>query len=267
VIAGLIWSPFTNTTVRAAYTRSLGGVSLEQSVQLEPSQIAGFVQTFRSLIPESVKGSVSVPRHETFGLALDQKFPNGTYVGLNGEWLESEATREVGVFRSFQAQSVPSTTEERLDFRERTLQVTLNQLVGEEWSFGLRYRFGNADLADVFTEVPVSARTREFVRREAVEATLHQVHLAATWNSPSGFFAQGDCVFSSQSNKGYDPDRPGDQFWQSNLFLGYRFPRRRAEVSLGLLNITDQDYQLNPLNLTAELPRERTLALRLRFAF
>jgi outer membrane receptor protein involved in Fe transport len=48
---------------------------------------------------------------------------------------------------------------------------------------------------------------------------------------------------------------------------GYRFARRRVEVRLALLNITDQDYRLNPLNLTTELPRDRTLAASVRFSF
>jgi hypothetical protein len=38
-------------------------------------------------------------------------------------------------------------------------------------------------------------------------------------------------------------------------------------MRVGLLNITDQDYRLNPLNLYRELPRERTLAASLKFNF
>ena len=43
--AGLIWTPLDKTTVRFAYTRSLAGASLDQSYQMEPSQVAGFVQS------------------------------------------------------------------------------------------------------------------------------------------------------------------------------------------------------------------------------
>ena len=52
-----------------------------------------------------------------------------------------------------------------------------------------------------------------------------------------------------------------------NAFVGYRFLHRKAELTLGLLNITDQNYNLNPLNLYDELPRSRTLALRLQLSF
>ena len=59
----------------------------------------------------------------------------------------------------------------------------------------------------------------------------------------------------------------GDSFWQHHFFVGYRFPRRLAEIRLGLLNLTGRDYLLNPLNLHAELPRERTLTASLKLNF
>ncbi|MCI0747684.1 MAG: TonB-dependent receptor [Verrucomicrobia subdivision 3 bacterium] len=266
--AGLIWTPTASTTIRAAYARSLGGVSIDQSFQLEPSQVAGFVQTYRSLIPESVRGQAAATRYDSLGLAWDQKFPSRTYVGVSGEWLESKATRQEGVFLVFnQPPEIPSTTPQKLEFQEKTLRLMLNQLVGEEWAFGAGYRLSHADLEDTFTSVGDVSTFGGFARRQHEEATLHQVYLLATWNSPSGFFARFDSVFSSQDNDGYSPERPGDDFWQFHLFAGYRFAQRRAELSAGVLNLTDQDYRLNPLNLTPELPRERTLALRVRFAF
>ena len=96
---------------------------------------------------------------------------------------------------------------------------------------------------------------------------MNQLHLSAIYNHPSGFFGGASAIWSVQSNQGYTPDRPGDNFWQFNLEAGWRFLRRRVEARIALLNLTDQDYRLNPLNLTAELPRERELVLSLRFNF
>src|SRR4030095_652555 len=42
--AGLVFTPRRDTTVRTGYARGLGGVSLDQSYRLEPSQVAGFNQ-------------------------------------------------------------------------------------------------------------------------------------------------------------------------------------------------------------------------------
>ena len=93
------------------------------------------------------------------------------------------------------------------------------------------------------------------------------MNLFVIYNLPSGFFSQFQSVWSVQSNAGYSPDQPGDDFWQFNLFVGYRFPRRYVEVSVGVLNITDRDYRLNPLTLYAELPRERTAVVSVKINF
>jgi outer membrane receptor for monomeric catechols len=58
-----------------------------------------------------------------------------------------------------------------------------------------------------------------------------------------------------------------DDFWQFNVSVGYRFHRNLAEISLGILNLTDTNYTLNPLNLYQELPRERTLLVRAKLNF
>ena len=50
-------------------------------------------------------------------------------------------------------------------------------------------------------------------------------------------------------------------------YAGYRFRRNFGDITLGFLNMTDQDYQLNPLNYYNELPRERTLVARVRLNF
>jgi outer membrane receptor protein involved in Fe transport len=97
--AGLIWTPLDDTTFRFAYTRSLGGASLDQSYQLEPSQVAGFVQSFRSIIPESIAGANAGAEFETYNLSLEQKFRTGTYLGISGEILNSTVHRVDGAFQ------------------------------------------------------------------------------------------------------------------------------------------------------------------------
>jgi hypothetical protein len=272
--AGLIWTPARNATVRAAYFRGLGGVSLDQSVRLEPSQVAGFNQAYRSLIPEAVAGANAAPTFETWALSLEQKFGRGTFVGFSGELLSSEVDRTVGVVESAAPFGGPASqfstqgTSERLDFHEKSLALTVNQLLGDDWSLGARYRISRAELDDRFPDIPAGATLNGgFQTQRSVEATLHQLHLFALFNHPSGFFARAGAIWTMQSNRGYTPELPGDNFWQFNLEAGFRFARRRAEARLGLLNLTDQDYRLNPLNLTQELPRERTLAVSLQLNF
>ena len=51
------------------------------------------------------------------------------------------------------------------------------------------------------------------------------------------------------------------------MFGGFRFAQRRVELMVGGLNLTDQDYRLNPLNPYFELPRDRVFYARLRLDF
>ncbi len=273
--AGIILTPWKNGTIRGAYSRSLGGVSFDQSFQLEPSQIAGFAQTYRSIIPEAVSGANAGAKFDVAGLALDQKFASGTYAGISGEWLKSDVSRHFGVYDDDSTNVLntppyifPSGTPQQLKYHERSLTITLNQLIGDEWSLGARYRLSRAELEDRFVDIPLSTPVPPgFSPQNHVNATLHQLNLYGIYTHASGFFAQGDANWYLQDNHGYSSPLPGDDFWQVNAFVGYRFPKRRAEVRLGVLNINDRDYRLNPLNLTTELPRTRTLVAGFKFHF
>jgi tetratricopeptide (TPR) repeat protein len=262
--AGFIWTPARDTMVRFAYTRSLGGVSFDQSVRLEPSQVAGFNQAFRSLIPESVGGSIAGEKFETFALAGEQKLGSGTYLGVEGNWLNSEANPLVGFVDvelnpvTMNLDYLPSGIRKELNYEEKNLIVTVNQLLGDCWSLGARYQFSKAEFED---RRPATGSHVNY------DSTLNQLNLFARFNHPCGLFARVEGNWYLQSNDGYDPAEPGDNFWQVNLFGGYRFWHRHAQIQLGVLNVTDQDYRLEPLNLYTELPRQRTLAVNFQFTF
>ena len=268
---GVIWNPIGDLVFRGAYAESLGGVSFDESVQLEPNQVAGFNQVFRSIISESVVGSVAAPEYETAGLMAEYKFGTGTYAGIQATLLKSEVEREIGTFDAFIAGGiinppiVASSTPQRLDYEEQNLAVSLNQLVGNEWSFGARYQLTFSDLETTFREVPEAILPDLADSRQ--KATLHQGQLFGLYHHSCGFFARVDGNWYQQSNVGYRPDIPGDELFQLNAYVGYRFRRNFGDVTLGFLNITDEDYRLNPLNYYNELPRERTMLVRVRFNF
>jgi Flp pilus assembly protein TadD len=267
--AGLIFTPLEGTTLRFAYACSLAGASLDQSYQLEPSQVAGFIQSYRSLIPESVVGPVPGAKFETYAFSLEQKFSTGTYLGVSGDLLYSDASPTVGTFDyTFLVTPfpVPSGLHENLNYREQSLLFTANQLLGKNWALGARYRISDAMLNSSYALTNGIAASN-FLTSQHSEAILNQVDLIAVYNHPCGFFAQSDAHWYVQNNIDEASTEPGDNFWQLNAFAGYRFLQRRAELTLGLLNITDQNYNLNPLNLYNELPRSRTLALSLQINF
>jgi outer membrane receptor for monomeric catechols len=269
--AGLLYTPLKDTRLRAMYSQSLGGVFFDNSVRLEPTQISGFNQAFRSAIPESVVGLVPGTRFEAWGVGLDQVVrKTRSYLTVEGQFLNSDASRTVGVLVNSDINNpvldTASSTHQTLDYREQALIVAFNQLLFDEWALGARYKMTHADLDGHFGALPTTLADAAGLNQD-VSATLHQLDLYAIFNHRCGFFARFDAIWSQQSNVGYSPDIPGDDFWQYNVAVGYRFLQRRAEVRLALLNISDRDYRLNPLTLYNELPRERTLTAGLKFYF
>ena len=124
---------------------------------------------------------------------------------------------------------------------------------------------------DNFPDVPVTSPLlgidNAVVPTQRTWGVLQELSLSATYNHPCGFFAQGEADWYHQHNSGYTSPEPGDYFWQLNAYVGYRFLHRHGQVTLGLLNITDQNYSLNPLNLYNEMPRTRTLLVSLQLNF
>jgi outer membrane receptor protein involved in Fe transport len=113
---------------------------------------------------------------------------------------------------------------------------------------------------------------------------LHELSLILLYNHPSGFFARAEANWYHQGNHDYsaepvlspassskvltiDTGLPGDSFWQLNVLAGYRFARNQCELSVGILNLNNQDYRLSPLDPYEELPRTRTFFARCRLSF
>ena len=259
--AGLVWSPASLVTLRGAYTRSLGGVSADESYRLEQAQVAGFPQAFRSLIPESVVGSVSAPKYETASAALDFKFPTHTYAGIQAQWLNTDVDRTVGalVLDHGLFPFASTSTLEQLRYRENSIGGSVNQLLGDFFVVGAGYRFDRVELGDAYPNIPLAGFNT------TSHADLHDTSGYVLFNHPSGLFARADATWYHQINSG--AGMPGDDFVQENLYVGYRFLRRHAELMFGILNLSGQDYHLNPLNAYLELPRERSFIVRLNFVF
>jgi tetratricopeptide (TPR) repeat protein len=261
--AALVWSPLPEATLRGSYTRSLGGVSLDESYRLEPTQLAGFPQAFRSLISESVVGSLSAPAYTTYGAALDLKLGSRTFAELSARQLEASVRQDIGVFalESFQIPYVPASTPQQLAYRERVLSASLNQLVGDQVVVGANYSLTQSRLHEVLPAVPVAgANTLD-------TALLHQGGAYLLFNHPSGFFARAEAQWYYQHSSGYSPALADSDFVQENVFAGWRLAHRRVELQLGILNLGGGDYHLNPLNVYTELPRKRVFEARLNLEF
>ncbi len=154
---GITLEPWKRGEFRAAYTQSLGGLFFDNSVRLEPSLLAGFNQSYRSIIPEGVAGLTSGSQFETFHASFNQSLESGTYFGLTGEVLRSDGKRGIGALTNgtlLPIPDTPTTLSQSLDFEEKSVSLYLHQLVGDEWAPGLRYRYSHAELTDQFNGLP-----------------------------------------------------------------------------------------------------------------
>jgi hypothetical protein len=244
-------------------------VSLDESFRLEPTQLTGFSQAFRSVISEAEAGSVAVPEYELGGVALDLKLKRSTYLGIQAQRLLSRADQQIGSFHQNGLQAAYRTAyPEKLEYEEKSISLNLHQLLSDQWAVGAGYRYTRSKLDWSYPTLPASPENPS--RTEA--ADLHHVQLQLFYSHPRGFFGRLESNWFLQDNEGYPNvvhprSRPSESLCQLNLSIGYRFWRRRGEIAASCLNLTDQDYRLNSLTPYAELPREHVFVGRLRLNF
>lgn len=266
--AAIIWSPASSTGVRASYTKSLTGSGLGQSVRLEPTHVAGLPQTFRSPVPFALVGELDGADLETAELLWEGHLHN-TYLSLGGQWLTVERDRQLGLFLSHEDYDPPPSLgliQEQVRFRERALDFSAHQLISDEWSLGLRYRLSYAELKRNFPEYP-GLGVGGLDDNPDWRGWLHTLSLSGLYRHHTGLFARAEGVLFAQDRERDGSSAPGDDFWEVNLIAGYRFPRQRAEIAVGILNILDTDYRLDPINQHADQPRSRTFYVRLLINF
>ena len=223
-----------------------------------------------SIAPESAYGIAAATEFQTLSVGINHEFPTRTYVNLDAEWLSSEADRTIGVLGSsrtiFSIADELSRARQRIDYDERSATLSINQLLGKEWSAGVRYRISEAETKVRFPDINPALTEQTGYNRDD-KALLQPLNLTLIYNLPCGFFAQAESIYARQHLEDDLAALNGDDLWQFNAYVGYRFWRRHAEARVGVLNITDQDYKLHPVNLYSELPRERMLYGSFKFYF
>jgi hypothetical protein len=197
---------------------------------------------------------------------FSQRVGSNTWFNVSANYISSEASREVGGIRSAGGVLSAITIPTDLSYRERTAQIGVNQLIGRDFAVGASYRISEAEL-DENAPTLTPAIAQKIGRLSHQASVLNQATLFGVINHPSGFFLRGETIWMHQSNREDVGSLVGDDFWHGNISAGYRFFRRRAEVALGILNVSDQDYRLHPLSLYSSIARERTFFVSFKFQF
>jgi len=265
---GLDWALPDNTRVRADYTRSMGGLINDSSTLIEPSEVAGFNQQFRSLIPQSVgAGTPPALLFETYGLGVDHKFPTGTYLDLEAQSLTSTGNQLAPAWTTAPGFLAITDLNQTQYFQEKDVFASVSQLIGKTVSVGARYSLCAIDLSSIVNTPAGTLNPSAFNGHE--NSTLNELSLFANYSLPCGFFSEIEGNWWVQHNalNTGAVSEPGANFWQCNITAGYRFPRRHVEVALGIANLFNQDYGIDPVTYFLEQDHSRTFFTSLKFNF
>jgi tetratricopeptide (TPR) repeat protein len=213
---GVVWSPFTSTTLRAAAYRVLARTLIADQT-IEPTQVAGFNQFF-----DEPNG----PRFSRFGVAFDQKITRDLSAGAEG------------TYRDLTVTAIDAT-------------VSPVARTESEWKeYGARgYFFWTphrmlALRAEYFFERLVRQPQFAF---GATEVKTHRVPLGFAVFHSSGLSVTGTATYYNQGGTfgQFEPFRQGsDDFWVLDAALSYRLPKRYGVVAVGATNLLDEHFNL-----------------------
>ncbi len=266
---GMEWHPWSGGAWRGAVGRGLGGQDFAQSLRLEPTELAGFTQVFRNVAPVSTAGLLTGLPQDFAGIGFDQTVGTSMHAGLTLGYLATAGDRSLGVVRNSGFIPVPDATGElgqEVSYRERSLEAYAASLLGERWAVGIRYRLTHSEGSTGFPSLPDALPGVSELAGDQ-DALLGQLQLFAVYHHESGFYAGWTSDAYHQQSGGTAPESAGEHFWQHQAWVGYRLPRRRADLRIGVVNLTGEDYRLYPLNPYQEPPRERAVEVRLRLHF
>jgi predicted porin len=241
---GITWNPLPATTVRAAAFRALKRTLITDQT-LEPTEVAGFNQFY---------DDASLTESWRYGAAIDQKFANNLFGGLEVSWRDL---------------TVPF-----IDVRTEPAQAS-----DGDWEEG----FGRAYL--FWAPHPWWALRAEYVYEKferdeqfapgVKELETHRVPLGFRFFHPSGFSASLTATYWNQKGE-FDSGGVGDtpfisgkdSFWLVDAGIGYRLPKRYGTITVGVTNLFDTDFNYYAIDTrNATILPTRTVFARLSLAF
>ena len=233
---GVIWAPHPVVTFRGAWFQDVGRPFTAQET-LEPTQVAGFNQFF-----DDVDGSETV----RYGAAVDLKLPAGCFAGLELSWRDVD---------------LPSY--------ERTTGTT--SIENQEETFHRAYLgwlpFANlALMAEAFQE--------EFENPDSQPTHLmtYRFPLSAALFLPNGFYAKAVVTHVDQEIENSESTNT-DEFWVTDLSVGFRLPNRLGTISLCAKNLFNEKFSYQDYNFNTDEPLtpmyipDQTIFARVALAF
>jgi len=220
--AGITWSPFPNTTLRAAAFRTFKR-TLVTNQTLEPTQVAGFNQFF-----DDYNGTEAW----RYGFAIDHKFTPKLFGGTE----ISKRDLRVTFFNGSTGQTFTHP------WKERLVRNYLFYTPHPWLALRAEYQFERTNRASALTDG---------VR----EMNTHRVPLGVSFFHPSGLSLFWSGTYVNQAGEFDAAGAPftrksgSNQFFVVDMGIRYRLPKRYGFLTFGVTNLTDKDFKYYNLDL------------------
>ena len=236
---GVEWDVTTDTTVRAAAFRTLQRLTSISPQTIEPTQVAGFNQLYDGLDGEQAW---------RYGLALDHTFSNSLYGGAEFSYRDLEVP----------VTSITTGELSDADWNEQLARAYLYWAPHPQLALNAEYLYERFD------------RDPEFPGVEQIsDLKTQRLPLGISWFSPGGMIGKLYATYVNQKGEfglgaeGNLTENGSDNFWIVDASLGYRLPKRYGIVSLGVLNLFDEEVKFQDTDpALPQIAPERTALLK-----
>lgn len=224
---GAVFYPTSHLTARATYFEAVGQASGRDLEGIEPSQLAGFLQTF-----DDRAGTES----ENYAFGVDWKLPGETYVGsefLSRNLKQTEFSATQGLLIDAESTISDSIASER-----STLYGT-EQSINNYWN-------------QVICRSLVGSVEHTWVESESEafdsETRTNRVRLGMNYFDPSGFFSFASATWRHQNrDAGPDSEDEESDFWIASGGIGWQLPHRHGSIQLAARNIFERKFIYEPV--------------------
>lgn len=213
---GITWNPFSDTTLRAAAFRVLKRTLISNQT-LEPTQVAGFNQFF---------DEINSTDYWVYGTAVDQKFTENLYGGVEFTYRDLDVP-----YFNWRYQQVKSA-----DWEENIARTYLFWTPHKWLAFSAEYLFEKLERSEEFSEGASSADTHQF------PLGFKLFHPSGASLSVKGTYFHQEGEFYRNLEDAYIYYPKENDFFVLNAALRYRFPQRKGFFTLGVNNLTDEDF-------------------------
>jgi outer membrane receptor protein involved in Fe transport len=217
---GVTWNPFPATTLRGAAFRVLKRSTITDQT-LEPTQVAGFNQFF-----DEIEGT----DYWVYGGAIDQKVTDSIYGGVEYTYRDLDVPW-------IDAFSGPTLENKEADWEEKIFRAYLFWAPHDWLALSAEYlweRFERDD--DALNQNIKTVETNSF------PLGINFFHPSGLSASLKGTYVDQQGSFERLDDPRFTYSNNDDNFFLVDAAIRYRFPKRYGFFTLGVSNLTDEDF-------------------------